>query len=317
MANIKSETTGQKHISTIATDIKQLISDISTGKPANMTEENLNVFLNNIKEAILAWNTSQVKAEKYEGKLRMSSIGKPARQLWYDKHSPKDRKDEDTGLNLKFLYGHIIEHLVLYLAELAGHKIKDQQRKVEVSGVAGHIDSIIDGEVCDVKSASPFSFKKFQSGEIVGDDPFGYHAQLAAYEEGCDTKAGGFLVVDKSSGDICFYKPDDMAKPNVKSLIKNLRESLEKDTPPEKCYEFKTEKNGNKTLATGCMFCPHKWECHSDANSGKGLRVFKYSNKNVMLAEVVKEPNVDEITNQYKEQLKNYGKRTETQAPTN
>ena len=170
---------------------------------------------------------------------------------------------------------------------------------------------------CDVKSASPFSFKKFQSGEIVGDDPFGYHAQLAGYEEGCDTKAGGFLVVDKSSGDICFYKPDDMAKPNVKSLIKNLRQSLEKDTPPEKCYEFKTEKNGNKTLATGCMFCPHKWECHSDANSGKGLRVFKYSNKNVMLAEVVKQPNVDEITNQYKEQLKNYGKRTSTQTSVN
>ena len=229
----------------------------------------------------------------------------------------KDRKDEDSGLNLKFLYGHIIEHLVLYLAELAGHNIKDQQRKVEVSGVSGHIDSIIDGEVCDVKSASPFSFKKFQSGEIVGDDPFGYHAQLAAYEEGCNTKAGGFLVVDKSSGDICFYKPDDMAKPNVKSLIKNLNTALEQDTPPEKCYEYKTEKNGNKTLATGCMFCPHKWECHTDANGGKGLRVFKYSNKNVMLAEVVKEPNVDEITNQYKEQLKNYGKRTDTQAPVN
>ena len=48
MENIKLGTTGQKHISTIATDIKQLISDISTGKPANMTEENLNVFLNNI-----------------------------------------------------------------------------------------------------------------------------------------------------------------------------------------------------------------------------------------------------------------------------
>ena len=309
MANIKSETTGQKHISTIATDIKQLISDISTGKPANMTEENLNVFLNNIKEAVLAWNTSQVKAEKYEGKLRMSSIGKPARQLWYDKHSPKDRKNEDTGLNLKFLYGHIIEHLVLYLAELAGHNIKDQQRKVEVSGVSGHIDSIIDGEVCDVKSASPFSFKKFQSGEIVGDDPFGYHAQLSGYETAMGTKAGGFLVVDKSSGDICFYKPEDMAKPNVKSLIKNLKTTLEQDTPPEKCYEFKTEKNGNKTLATGCMFCPHKWECHSDTNDGKGLRVFKYSNKNVMLADVVKQPLVEEITYEYEKQLKDYSKR--------
>ena len=303
MENIKSETTGQKHISTLATDIKHLISEISNGKPANMTEENMDVFLKNIKEAMLAWNTPPVRTDK-EGKLRMSVLGKPARQLWYDKHSPKDRKDEDAGLNLKFLYGHIIEHLVLYLAELAGHKIEDQQKKVEIDGVTGHIDSKIDGEICDVKSASPFSFKKFQSGEIVGDDPFGYHAQLSGYETAMGTKAGGFLVVDKSSGDICFYKPEDMAKPNVKSLIKNLRTTLEQDTPPEKCYEFKTEKNGNKTLATGCMFCPHKWECHSDTNDGKGLRVFKYSNKNVMLADVVKQPLVEEITYEYERTIK-------------
>jgi len=316
MENIKLETTGQKHISNLATDIKKLIADISNGKPANMTEENMDVFLNNIKEAMLAWNTPPVKTDK-EGQLRMSVLGKPPRQLWYDKHSPKERKDDDAGLNLKFLYGHIIEHLVLYLAELAGHKIEDQQKKVEIDGITGHIDSKIDGEICDVKSASPFSFKKFQSGEIVGDDPFGYHAQLSGYETAMGTKAGGFLVVDKSSGDICFYKPDDMAKPNVKSLIKTLKSTLEQDTPPEKCYEFKTEKNGNKTLATGCMFCSHKWECHADVNDGKGLRVFKYSNKNVMLAEVVKQPNVDEITNEYKEQLKSYGKRTETQTPAN
>ena len=301
MENIKLETTGQKHISTLATDIKHLIANISNGKPANITEKNMNVFLNNIKEAMLAWNTPPVKTDK-EGQLRMSVIGKPARQLWYDKHSPKDRKDEDAGLNLKFLYGHIIEHLILYLAELSGHKI---------DGISGHIDSKIDGEICDVKSASSFSFKKFQSGEIVGDDPFGYHAQLSGYETANGTKEGGFLVVDKSSGDICFYKPEDMAKPNVKSLIKNLRSALEKDTPPEKCYEFKTEKNGNKTLATGCMFCPHKWECHSDTNNGKGLRVFKYSNKNVMLADVVKQPLVEEITYEYEDQLKNYGKRTQ------
>ena len=200
---------------------------------------------------------------------------------------------------------------ILYLAELAGHKVEDQQKKVEVDGVKGHIDSKIDGEICDVKSASSFSFKKFKSGELVGDDPFGYHAQLSGYETANGTNQGGFLVVDKSSGDICFYKPEDMAKPNVKSLIKNLRSTLEKDTPPEKCYEFKTEKNGNKTLATGCMFCPHKWECHSDTNNGKGLRVFKYSNKNVMLADVVKQPLVEEITYEYEDQLKNYGKRTQ------
>ena len=307
MVNTKSETTGQKHISTIATDIKSLIADISNGKPANMTEENLDVFLQNIKEAMLAWN-KPYNAEKYAGKLRMSILGKPSRQLWYDKFSPKDKKEENAGLNLKFLYGHIIEHLVLYLAELAGHKIEDQQMKVEIDGVTGHIDSKIDGEICDVKSASSFSFKKFQTGEIVGDDPFGYHAQLSGYETANGTKDGGFLVVDKSTGDICFYKPDDMAKPNVKTLIKDLKNTLEQDTPPEKCYPYKEEKNGNKTLAIGCQFCPHKWECHADANGGKGLRVFRYSNKDTILTEVIKLPKVDEVTNEYKSRIETYGK---------
>jgi hypothetical protein len=309
MVNTKSETTGQKHISTLATDIKSLIADISNGKPANMTEENLNVFLQNIKEAMLAWN-KPYNAEKYAGKLRMSILGKPSRQLWYDKFSPKDKKEENAGLNLKFLYGHIIEHLVLYLAELAGHKIEDQQMKVEIDGVTGHIDSKIDGEICDVKSASSFSFKKFQTGEIVGDDPFGYHAQLSGYETANGTKDGGFLVVDKSTGDICFYKPDDMAKPNVKTLIKDLKNALEQDTPPEKCYPYKEEKNGNKTLAIGCQFCPHKWECHTDANGGKGLRVFRYANKDTILADVIKLPKVDEVTNEYKSRIETYGKLT-------
>lgn len=309
MVNTKSETTGQKHISTIATDIKSLIADISNGKPANMTEENLDVFLQNIKEAMLAWN-KPYNAEKYAGKLRMSILGKPSRQLWYDKFSPKDKKEENAGLNLKFLYGHIIEHLVLYLAELAGHKIEDQQMKVEIDGVTGHIDSKIDGEICDVKSASSFSFKKFQTGEIVDDDPFGYHAQLSGYETANGTKDGGFLVVDKSTGDICFYKPDDMAKPNVKTLIKDLKNTLEQDTPPEKCYPYKEEKNGNKTLAIGCQFCPHKWECHADANGGKGLRVFRYSNKDTILTEVIKLPKVDEVTNEYKSRIETYGKIT-------
>ena len=91
MANIKSETTGQKHISTLVPDIKKLITDVSNGKPAPITEENLNRFLDSIKEALLSWNKPSVK-EKYEGKLRMSVLGKPPRQLWYDKNSPKEAK---------------------------------------------------------------------------------------------------------------------------------------------------------------------------------------------------------------------------------
>ena len=306
MENIKSETTGQKRIDTIATDIKTLVAGISNGKPANVTEENMDKFLLNIKEAFNSWNNP---VREKDGKLRMSVLGKPPRQLWYDRFSPKKTKSYDASLNIKFLYGHILEHLLLYLAELTGHKIGDQQKKVEIDNIKGHIDATVDGEVCDVKSASSFSFKKFKTGELVGDDPFGYHAQLSGYETGMGTNGGGFLVMDKSSGDVCFYKPDELAKPNVTTLIKTLQDTLKSKTPPEKCYQLSETKGGNKSLPIGCQFCTHKWECYKDANDGKGLRVFKYSNKFVYLAEVNRQPNVEEITKNFSEELKTYGKR--------
>jgi len=306
MENIKSETTGQKRIDTVATDIKKLVANISNGKPANVTEENMDRFLKNIKEAFTSWNNP---VREKDGKLRMSILGKPARQLWYDRFSPKKTKAYDASLNIKFLYGHILEHLLLYLVELTGHKVTDQQKKVEIDNIKGHIDAKIDGEVCDVKSASSFSFKKFKNGELVGDDPFGYHAQLSGYEEGVGTNQGGFLVMDKSSGDVCFYKPDELAKPNVKNLIKTLKETLKRTTPPDRCYQLSETKGGNKSLPIGCQYCSHKWECYKDANDGKGLRVFKYSNRYVYLAQVNRQPNVEEITQNFSEELQTYGKR--------
>ena len=306
MENIKSETTGQKRIDTIATDIKTLVAGISNGKPANVTEENMDKFLKNIKEAFNSWNNP---IREKDGKLRMSVLGKPPRQLWYDRFSPKKTKDYDASLNIKFLYGHILEHLLLYLAELTGHKIADQQKKVEIDNIKGHIDATVDGEVCDVKSASSFSFKKFKTGELVGDDPFGYHAQLSGYEAGMGTTGGGFLVMDKSSGDVCFYKPDELAKPNVPNLIKTLQDTLKRNSPPDRCYELSETKGGNKSLPIGCQFCAHKWECYQDANDGKGLRVFKYSNRYVYLAQVNRQPNVEEITKNFTEELQTYGKR--------
>ncbi len=45
-----------------------------------------------------------------------------------------------------------------------------------------------------------------------------------------------------------------------------------------------------------CGYCPHKFECHKDANDGKGLRVFEYSKGLTYLTTTVREPKVDEIT---------------------
>ena len=70
--------------------------------------------------------------------------------------------------------------------------------------------------------------------------------------------------------------------------------------PPKKCYEpIPHDKTGNFKLPVGCVYCPHKFVCHSDSNEGNGLRVFKYSNSNVFMTTVANLPKVEEITSQY------------------
>ena len=59
----------------------------------------------------------------------MSILGRPLRQLWYDKHKPIKKEKANPSLQLKFLYG-LLEHLVLFLTDLAGHEVTDQQRKL-------------------------------------------------------------------------------------------------------------------------------------------------------------------------------------------
>ena len=60
------------------------------------------------------------------------------------------------------MYGDIIETLVLWLARQAGHEVKWEQKEVSIDGVTGHIDAVIDGVLADLKSCSPFSYKKFR-----------------------------------------------------------------------------------------------------------------------------------------------------------
>ena len=175
-------------------------------------------------------------------------------------------------------------------------KVTDQQKKVNVDGIIGHMDSKIDGEVVDVKTASSYSFKKFENGTLSEDDPFGYIAQLPGYEENEKTKQGGFLAINKSTGQLALYRPDDLTKPNIKTLIKDVKEKLDLKEVPPKCYEpIPHEKAGNMKLPAGCVFCSHKVECHKDTNEGKGLRAFKYASGNVYFTHIVKEPKVEDV----------------------
>jgi hypothetical protein len=228
--------------------------------------------------------------------LRMSNIGYPNRKLWYDVNVGCEQKEFKSHEAFKFLFGHVVEELILFFAKLAGHKVENEQKEVDVHGVIGHMDCTIDGHVVDVKTASPYSFKKFVTGRVATEDPFGYMAQLAGYEHAYGTDGGGFLVVDKVSGELTLFRPDFIDLPNPIDRINTLRKELGHNNPPPFCYPPAVQDNGNTKIAKDCLWCHHKVRCYSE----EGLRVFRYaSGDEFFIGDLPKPPRVDEVTHEY------------------
>lgn len=249
------------------------------------------------QSAELALFLSQVICEKLSAyrkpALSMSCIGHPVRKLKLELEHPI----KPTGKQrLRFLYGDILETLLLWLAKQAGHTVESQQDTVEVDGVKGHIDAIVDGVLVDAKSCSPQSYKKFASGTLPSCDPFGYLAQISGYKEYLKKERASFLAIDKVSGDLCLYTPDaEYELPDPHKVIENAREAIAtKDftkLPP--CEQpVPAGKSGNMKLSTGCKYCSFRGKCWP------GLRVFQYKTGPEYFTKVVKEPSdkIKEIT---------------------
>jgi hypothetical protein len=182
------------------------------------------------------------------------------------------------------------------LSRASGHTVTEEQKQVDVEGIKGHQDCKIDGELVDCKSASGYSFKKFANNNLVNDDPFGYIAQISAYSAGNNVKEAYFLAIDKQHGNLALTRVHDLEMIDAKERVKYLKNVLESKTVPDRCYSDIPEgSSGNRKLAIGCVFCPHKRECWSDVNNGKGLRAFKYERGTTYLTQVYKEPRVQEI----------------------
>ena len=77
------------------------------------------------------------------------------------------------------------------------------RKRLRLKGVVGHQDSIIDGVLVDVKSASGMGFDKFKYNKLTEDDPFGYVAQVSAYAAANGLDRAAFLAINKSTGEVC------------------------------------------------------------------------------------------------------------------
>ena len=279
----------------IAEDIYAALTPLTKGKHLDISDEDIENFGESMKAALTSWARPPKRDSSFS--LRMSNIGKPIRRLWFDKHGDVTQEGHSPQTFIKFLYGHLLEEVVLMLARLTDNDVSSEQKEVVVDSVSGHMDCKINGEVVDVKTASGYAFRKFKDGSLREDDPFGYIPQLAGYEEAEGTEKGGFLVINKESGELCFFAPDDLDKPIVRDRISKITKALDKKKPPsDLCYEPLDEgKKGNNKLHKNCTFCPHKFECFKDSNDGEGLRTFKYNRGYMYLTKVASTPRVEEI----------------------
>lgn len=279
---------------TLPEDIYRLLNDETNHE---VSEENVE-WAGEVFKNLLRSRLTKREQKKGEDVLRFSALGKKDRQIWYDANMPEAAEKLPGKMNFKFLYGDTIEVLLLFLAKEAGHEVSHEQYEVDVDGVKGHMDAVIDGVPVDCKSASSFSFQKFLSGAFVFDDPFGYIKQLSGYAHAIGrTDRAGFLVADKVHGDICFAEIDEytIAGNPPRPRIDALRSVVNQPEPPERCYPSEPEgKSGNRKLGLNCSYCKFKDECWKDANNGQGLRKFFYSRGPVWLTDVKKEPKVDE-----------------------
>jgi hypothetical protein len=225
-------------------------------------------------------------------KQYLSQIGKPDRQVWYDAHSKGVPEKLDASARTKFLFGDILEELLLFLAVEAGHTVEDEQKRVVIEGVSGRQDAKIDGVTVDVKSASKFAFAKFKDGSLRHKDDFGYMWQLASYSHAEGGNDGAFFAINKELGHICVMPvpKEELKLYDVVERINEQKAVIASDVPPERCYDDIPEgKSGNMRLCAACSYCKHKEECWP------GLRTFIYSTGPKFLTKVVREPDVPEV----------------------
>ena len=202
--------------------------------------------------------------------LRMSNVGRPTCQLWYDKNKPEAAIPLPTTFVMNMMLGDIVEAVFKAILKEAGVKYEDTD-KVSLDlgddSVSGSYDLIVDGAVDDIKSASDWSYRnKFESYDsLASGDGFGYVAQLAGYAKASGKKAGGWWVVNKANGQFKYIPATgldiDKEISHIKKTVETVKENkFEKrfQPVPEK---FRGKETGNTVLNTGCKFCSYRFDC--------------------------------------------------------
>ena len=155
--------------------INQYLEDATSGK-STMSEETIKQIGTDVMDAIRRQFGGGNKRDKF--RIRMSNIGKPTCQLWFEKNKPEKALPKPTTFVMNMLLGDIVEAAFKGIITEAGVKYEDKDNfvELEIQGktVRGSYDLVLDGAVDDVKSASDWSYRnKFDSFQTLKEsDPF-------------------------------------------------------------------------------------------------------------------------------------------------
>ena len=209
-------------------------------------------------------------------RVRMSYISKPTCQLHMEKQAkPKSRMPYNHIMRM--MHGDMIEAIMQLILRISGANITGGKNKVklDVAGteVRGEDDIEIDHKVFDTKSASPWAFKNKWSEGFAGlqkSDDFGYIGQLVGYSVAQKKEPGGWVVVDKSSGEVKVVEAD-LSKPQLKEILGSMKDTVQAlDGEFKRCFEpedenFRRKPTGSKRLSTTCGFCSFTASCWPNA----------------------------------------------------
>ncbi len=249
--------------------LHQFMSDAIDGK-TTFSEETAKRIGEEVAEAVIRQFGSGKSRKEF--RLRMSNIGRPTCQLWFEKNKPESALPKPSTFVMNMMIGDIVEAIFKGLLKEAKVDFDDtDQVTLDVGDsngtrVSGSYDLIMGGAVDDIKSASDWSYRnKFESyAALKKSDPFGYVGQLAGYAKASDKRAGGWWVVNKANGDFK-YVP---AAIDMRKELTKLKETVEKvnENKFERCFEavpetYRGKPSGNMVLNDNCRFCDYRFEC--------------------------------------------------------
>ena len=246
--------------------LHQYMEDAVSGK-TTMSDATIDQVASDIKDAL---KRQFGGSKRGDFRLRMSNVGRPACQLWYEKNKPDVALPKPTTFVMNMMIGDIVEAVFKGLLTEAGVTYEDNEKvtlDLPNANISGTYDIVIRDAVDDIKSASDWSYRnKFESySTLANSDAFGYVAQLAGYAKASGKKAGGWWVVNKANGQFKYVPASGL---DVDTEISKIQDTVDdvNNNKFERCFEpeaetFRGKETGNKVLSKTCSFCSYRNDC--------------------------------------------------------